>query len=65
VRVGTFVFDAGQASNRRGLAAWIALHQAALFFPLLLGEAINLHLASIRRLLRPGCACAQPSHCSS
>ena len=34
--------------------AWTTRHQAALFFPFLLGEAINLHVASVRRLFRPG-----------
>ncbi len=54
VRAGALVFDAGQATERRGLAAWTTRHQAALFFPFLLGEAINLHVASVRRLFRPG-----------
>lgn len=54
VRVGTLVFDAGQAAERRGLAAWTTRYQAALFFPLLLGEAVNLHVASIRRVVHPG-----------
>jgi fatty acid desaturase len=54
VRAGTLVFDAGQVTGRRGLAAWTTRHQAALFFPFLLGEAVNLHVASIRRLFQPG-----------
>jgi fatty acid desaturase len=54
VRAGALVFDAGQATSRRGIAAWTTRHQAALFFPFLLGEAVNLHIASIRRLLAPG-----------
>jgi fatty acid desaturase len=54
VRAGALVFDASQVNDRRGLAAWTTRHQAALFFPFLLGEAVNLHLASIRRLFRPG-----------
>ena len=54
VVAGTLVFDAGQAVQRRGLAAWTTRHQAALFFPFLLGEAVNLHVASIRRVLHPG-----------
>jgi fatty acid desaturase len=54
VRAGTLIFDAGQAAERRGLAAWTTRHQAALFFPLLLGEAVNLHVASVRRVLHPG-----------
>jgi fatty acid desaturase len=54
VRAGTFVFDAGQAATRRGLAAWTTRHQAVLFLPFLLGEAVNLHVSSIRRLFSPG-----------
>jgi fatty acid desaturase len=54
VRAGALVFDADQATGRRGLAAWTTRHQAALFFPFLLGEAVNLHVASIRRLFQPG-----------
>jgi fatty acid desaturase len=54
VKAGALVFHAGQLANRRGLAAWTTRHQAMLFFPFLLGEAVNLHVASVRRLLRPG-----------
>jgi len=54
VRAGALVFDSRQAGERRGLAAWTTRHQAALFFPFLLGEAVNLHVASIRRLYQPG-----------
>src|SRR5580765_7917083 len=48
VRAGALVFDAGQATRRSGLAAWTTRHQALLFFPFLLGEAVNLHVASAR-----------------
>ncbi len=51
VRAGVFIFDADQATARRGLAAWTTKHQAALFFPFLLGEAVNLHIASARELI--------------
>ncbi|WP_067435512.1 fatty acid desaturase family protein [Nocardioides jensenii] len=54
VRVGMLVFDADQAGERRGAAAWATRHQALLFFPLLLGEAVNLHVASVRELFVPG-----------
>ena len=55
VRAGALVFDHGQAASRqRGLAAWTTRHQAWLFLPFLLGEAVNLHVSSVRRLLRPG-----------
>jgi fatty acid desaturase len=54
VQPSVVVFDARQAANRRGAAAWMTRHQALLFFPLLLLEALNLHVSSIRALLRPG-----------
>jgi fatty acid desaturase len=54
VRAGALVFDSGQATQRRGIGAWTARHQALLFFPFLLGEAINLHISSVRRLFLPG-----------
>jgi fatty acid desaturase len=45
-------FSPEQAGARRGAAAWLARHQAWLFFPMLLLEGINLHVASIRALGR-------------
>jgi fatty acid desaturase len=54
VHPGVLVFDAEQAVGRSGAAAWLTRHQAWLFFPLLLLEAFNLHVASFRALLRPG-----------
>jgi fatty acid desaturase len=54
VRAGVLIFDADQAVGRRGLAGWTVRHQAALFFPFLLGEAVNLHVASVRELFKPG-----------
>jgi fatty acid desaturase len=47
-------FDAGQATGRRGLGGWMIRHQALLFFPMLLGEAFNLHVASARELFDAG-----------
>ena len=44
---GILVFDAAQAAARKGAAAW-------LLFPFLLLEALNLHVSSVRALLRPG-----------
>jgi fatty acid desaturase len=40
-----------QANRQRGLLRVVAEHQAAVFFPLLLLEAWNLHLGSVRMLL--------------
>jgi fatty acid desaturase len=54
VRAGAVVFDKGQAMGRRGLAGWTTRHQAWLFVPMLTLEALNLHLASARAVLRPG-----------
>ena len=54
VAVGALVFDAGQAGTRTGLGAWTTRHQAGLFFPMLTLEAWNLHLSSVRAVLRPG-----------
>jgi fatty acid desaturase len=53
VGVGALVFTAGQASGRQGISAWWTRSQAYLFFPLLLLEGLNLHVASVRELLRP------------
>ena len=48
---GGVVFTEAQARARRsGLGRWIARHQAALFFPMLLLEGVALHVASIRAL---------------
>ncbi len=54
VRAGVLIFDADQAIDRRGLAGWTTRHQAFLFFPFLLGEAVNLHVASARELFHSG-----------
>jgi fatty acid desaturase len=50
IAVGALVFTPSQAANSRGLASILFRCQAYLFFPLLLGEAANLHVASIRSL---------------
>jgi fatty acid desaturase len=54
VRAGVLIFDLSQAVERRGLAAMVTRYQAWLFFPLLTFEAVNLYLAGIRTMLRPG-----------
>ena len=54
VHPGVFVFDPDSAATRRGAAGWFTRHQAWMFFPLLLLEAINLHVTSVRAVLRPG-----------
>ncbi|MET0838834.1 MAG: acyl-CoA desaturase [Marmoricola sp.] len=54
VHAGVLVFDAAQADDRSGVPAWVTRHQAGLFFPMLLGEAVNLHVSSVRRMFEPG-----------
>jgi fatty acid desaturase len=50
VGAGALVWTAEQARSRRGAGRWLARHQAYLFFPLLLLEGLNLHVASARAL---------------
>jgi len=54
VAIGVFVFDADQANTRTAAAGWLTRHQAFLFFPMLLLEALNLHASSVHALLKPG-----------
>lgn len=49
---GALVFTPGQVAERRGtIARFVTRHQAALFFPFLTLEGLNLHVASVRFLL--------------
>ena len=43
-------FTPGQARARRGIGGWLAVHQAWLFFPMLLLEGFHLHVAGVRAL---------------
>jgi fatty acid desaturase len=54
VEPSVLVFDTEHAETRHGLAGWITRRQAWLFFPLLLLEAWNIHVTSIRAVLKPG-----------
>lgn len=54
VYAGAVVFDAGQAATRTGVAAWVTRHQAWLYVPMLTLEGLNLHVSSVRAVLRPG-----------
>jgi fatty acid desaturase len=49
----SIVFTHTQARGRRGAGRLLARYQAHLFFPMLLLEAVSLHVASIRALSRP------------
>lgn len=44
-------FYSEEALSRKGFRAWMATKQGYLFFPLLLAEGLNLHLASLRSLI--------------
>ncbi len=48
VGMKALAFTTGQASAARGLARVVYRCQAYLFFPMLLGEALSVHVASIR-----------------
>jgi fatty acid desaturase len=54
VRPGALVFAVEHLAGRRGITAMVRRHQAWLFFPLLMLEAVNLHVSSVRAVLRPG-----------
>jgi fatty acid desaturase len=47
---GALAFTARQAHASRGLARFVARHQRYLFFPLLMLEGAQLHVASVRAL---------------
>jgi fatty acid desaturase len=48
---GAIAFTEDQARVRSGAYAWLARHQAWLFFPMLLLEGLALHVAGVRALL--------------
>src|SRR5580658_9600811 len=52
VMLHVLAFTPAQARGSRGLSRMMFRNQAYLFFPLLLGEAFSVHVASIRALLR-------------
>jgi fatty acid desaturase len=54
VERNVLVWTEQQARSQRGLLRRVSRHQDALFFPLLLLEAWNLHVASVRALLAKG-----------
>jgi len=51
---GAIAFTPTALEQRTGLGGWLARRQGWFFFPLLLLEGVNLHIASIVTLLRPG-----------
>jgi fatty acid desaturase len=52
IMLSALAFTAAQARAGRGLARLGFRYQAYLFFPMMLGEAVSLHAASIRALTR-------------
>jgi fatty acid desaturase len=48
--IPVLAFTRDQARDKRGFLRWMARHQAALFFPLLLLEGLNLHWSSIKHV---------------
>jgi fatty acid desaturase len=51
IDIPALAFSAGQARDKRGFARVVARYQAYLFFPLLLLEAAQLHVASAKGIL--------------
>jgi fatty acid desaturase len=47
---GVLAFTPAVALSRSGLAGWFTRHQGYFFFPLLLLEGVNLHVAGLRAL---------------
>jgi fatty acid desaturase len=54
VQIGALAFTAGQAIAKTGPVRFIARHQRYFFLPLLLLEAVQLHMANIRALAHRG-----------
>jgi fatty acid desaturase len=54
ISISVLAFTAAQARAGRGLPRLVFRYQGYLFFPLLLGEAVSLHVASIRALAGRG-----------
>jgi fatty acid desaturase len=52
IDIGALAFTVAQAGGRGRFAAFVYRYQAYLFFPLLLLEAISLHVESVRALVR-------------
>jgi fatty acid desaturase len=52
VMLRVLAMTTGQAAGGRGAARIVFRYQAFLFFPMLLGEALSVHVASIRALSR-------------
>jgi fatty acid desaturase len=63
VAPGALIWTKEQAGARRGwFGVWTARHQAGLFFPLLLLEAVNLRVAGLQAVRRPRELVLQVAH---
>jgi fatty acid desaturase len=51
ITIPALAFTAGQADERRGVVRLIARYQAYLFFPMLLLQAVSMHVISMRAVL--------------
>ena len=51
IMMSVLAFTPAQARTSRGLSRVLFRYQAYLFFPLLLGEAVSLHVASVRAVV--------------
>jgi len=54
VHAGAVIFDPSQTVGRGGFPGWVTRHQAWLYFPMLTLEGLNLHVSSVRFVLRAG-----------
>jgi fatty acid desaturase len=52
IEITALAFSRAQSLTKRGWARWVTKHQASLFFPLLLAEAVVLRIASVQAVLR-------------
>ncbi|MFF0145173.1 fatty acid desaturase [Amycolatopsis sulphurea] len=50
--IPALAFTSTQARLKTGFLRWMAKHQAALFFPLLTLEGLNLHVSGIKAVIR-------------
>lgn len=52
IAIAALAFSHDQSRTKRGLYRWVSKYQAFLFFPLLLLEAVLLHIRSVQAVLR-------------
>ena len=52
IEIHALAFSRAQATTKHGIYSWITKHQAFLFFPLLLAEAIVLRISGLTALYR-------------